>query len=278
MRDVPVSEIRHGARVASEGFTNLNDVLRAYGEGNIFGEAYGDGPVQVVWLHGWARTGADFGAAANVLAREGIASVALDLPGFGASPLPDVAGGSALYARLLEPVLAQFGTAPLVLVGHSNGGRVATALALSHPERVKAMVLSGAPLIRLANARRSPLAYRLVRALNGRGLIGESRMEAARQKYGSRDYRNATGLLRDILVASVNESFETQLDQIVAPVSLVWGVNDRDVPLEVAERIRDCLVHSVHVELEVLPETGHLVPTERPLALASHVQQLVTGS
>ena len=264
-------------RVDVGGFSNLNDVLRAYGEGNIFGEAHGDGPVQVLWLHGWARTSANFSAAAALLARDGIASVALDLPGCGASPLPSSAGGSALYARILEPVLAQFGATPLVLVGHSNGGRVATSLTLAHPERVKALVLSGAPLIRLDRARRSPVAYRWVRVLHGRGLVGEARMEAARQKYGSRDYRNATGLLREILVASVNENFESQLDQIIAPVSLVWGANDRDVPLEVAQRISAGLVHSTRVELDVLPETGHLVPSEQPAELSARVRRLVVG-
>ncbi len=108
--------------VGRRGFSNLKDVLRAYGEGNIFGEAYGDGPVQVVWLHGWARTSADFGAAATLLARDGIASVALDLPGFGASPLPSSAGGSALYARLLEPVLSQFGRRTVGLSGSLQRG------------------------------------------------------------------------------------------------------------------------------------------------------------
>jgi len=260
-----------------EGFSNLHSVLRAYGEGNIFGEAYGDGPVQVLWLHGWSRTGADFAAAAKLLADDGIASVALDLPGFGASPLPSEAGGSALYARLLQPVLDQFGTEALVVVGHSNGGRVATALTLAHPERVKALVLSGAPLLRLAAARRPPRAYRVLRELHRRGMIGEARMEAARQKYGSSDYRNATGLLREILVASVNENFEARLDEIVIPVALVWGVNDRDVPIEVAQRIGALLARSPDVELDVLTDTGHLVPTERPAELAAHVRRLVVG-
>ena len=103
-------------------------------------------------------------------------------------------------------------------------------------------------------------------------------MEAARQKYGSSDYRNARGLLREILVASVNESFEAQLDQVVAPVALVWGANDRDVPLEVARRIAALMVHSPDVELDVLAETGHLVPTERPVELSAHVRRMVAVS
>ena len=112
-------------------------MLRAYGEGNIFGQAYGDGPVQVVWLHGWGRSSADFEAAAELLAHDAIASVALDLPGFGASPLPEAPGGAALYADLVAPALTQLGSGPVVLVGHSFGGKVATILAATRPDVVK---------------------------------------------------------------------------------------------------------------------------------------------
>lgn len=249
-------------------------MLRVYGDGKIFGESYGDGPIRVLWLHGWARSSADFSAAATLLAREGVASVALDLPGFGASPLPSTTGGSALYARLIEPVVAELGQ-PLVLVGHSNGGRVATVLAATQPDRVKGLVLSGAPLLRLEPARRPKVTYRVVRQLHRRHMISDARMEAARRRYGSSDYRNATGHLRDILVASVNESFESELEQIVAPVALVWGDNDREVPPEVARRARALLTHSSEVELEVLAATGHLVPLERPDVLCAHVRRLV---
>jgi pimeloyl-ACP methyl ester carboxylesterase len=252
-------------------------VLRAYGEENIFGEAYGDGPVQVVWLHGWRRSSADFAAAAGLLAREGVASVALDLPGFGASPLPMSAGGANLYAQMVVRALDDISSDPLILVGHSFGGRVATVIAASRSERVRALILTGVPLVRQPSSRRSPRGFRLARALHRRGLISEARMEAARQKYGSSDYRHASGLLRDILVVSVNESYENELSRVSAPVTLVWGVNDRDVPVDVARQVAELLVASSSVELDVLADTGHLVPTERPAALAAHAQRLVTG-
>ena len=104
---------------------NLNRVLQAFANGSLVGHAHGEGPVEVVWLHGWGRSGADFDASA---ARLGHASLALDLPGFGGSSPPDHAGGARLYADLLRPVLAGLGR-PVVLVGHSFGGRVATVLA-----------------------------------------------------------------------------------------------------------------------------------------------------
>lgn len=252
-------------------------MLRAYGEGIIFGEAYGDGPVQVVWLHGWARTHADFASCGALLARDGVASVALDLPGFGASPLPLEAGGAALYGELLAPILATMGDGPLVVVGHSFGGRVAVDVAATHPRLVKALVLTGAPLLRLGAARRAPAPYRVIRTLHRRGLIGEARMEAARQKYGSSDYRNAVGLLRDILVISVNESYEDQLARIHAPVDLVWGADDTEVPVDVARRAAELLRASSYVDLDVVADTGHLVPTQRPAVLVAHALRLAAS-
>jgi pimeloyl-ACP methyl ester carboxylesterase len=106
-------------------------------------------------------------------------------------------------------------------------------------------------------------------------MISDSRIEAARQKYGSSDYRHATGVLRDILVVSVNESYESELAQISAPVDLVWGANDHDVPVDVARRASALLVASAHVDLDVLVDTGHFVPTERPAALSAHAQRMV---
>ena len=252
-------------------------MLRAFAQGTIFGEPYGDGPVRVVWLHGWQRSSADFSAVALAAAREGVSSLSLDLPGFGASPLPSEAGGAALYARLLVPVLAEVSEAPLVLVGHSFGGRVATVLAADHPELVRGLVLTGVPLVRLTSTSTSPLGYRLIRALHRRSMVSEARMEAARQKYGSRDYRACTGRLREILVQSVNESYEGEVAKVAAPVTLLWGGGDREVPVAVAERARALMVNSPTVELEVLAGVGHMVPLERPDAILARVRELLGG-
>src|SRR5665213_2169248 len=115
-------------------------VLRAYGDGNIFGEPYGQGPVRIIWLHGWARRGQDFAASATDLARRGVASVALDLPGFGASPTPDSPGGARRYAELVVPVLKAIGDGPFVLVGHSFGGTVDREVPLDVATRASALL------------------------------------------------------------------------------------------------------------------------------------------
>ena len=98
-------------------------------------------------------------------------------------------------------------------------------------------------------------------------------MEAARQKYGSRDYRNATGVMRDVLVASVNESYEDELARLDVPVTLLWGEEDREVPLDVATRA-SALLDARRTRLQSLRGVGHLVPTEAPDELANVVGAL----
>ncbi len=241
-------------------------MLRSYGDSRIFGEAYGTGAVRVVWLHGWARQSHDFARAAQLLADHGIASVALDLPGFGSSPAPHRAGGARHYADLLTPTLREIAEGPLVLVGHSFGGRIAVVVASRHPDLVGELVLTGVPqLVRLGVPARAPLAYRAIRWLARRHLIPDSRLEAARQKYGSSDYRHAQGVMRDVLVATVQETYEPELMTLSVPIAFVWGEGDREVPVEIARRAAALVGGPTTVE--VVTGVGHLLPLEAPDAL-----------
>jgi pimeloyl-ACP methyl ester carboxylesterase len=235
-------------------------VLKAYAGGRLFGAASGSGRPWVLALHGWRRTHRDFD---EVLA--GVDGIALDLPGFGAAPAPPDGWSTAQYAAWIAPVLDDLAS-PAVVVGHSFGGRVATHLAALRAERIGALVLAGVPLVANPDRApgRAPPAFRVGRALHRAGLVSDARMEALRRRYGSADYRSASGVMRDVLVKAVNESYEAPLVAYPGPVDLVWGENDLEVPVVVATRARSL---RSGVSLTVCPETAHLVPTEAPARL-----------
>ncbi len=239
--------------------------LRAYG--SLFGVRYGDGPLQVLALHGWGRTRADFDGLLP-----GYEAVALDLPGFGASPAPQQPVGAAGYARLIEDVLGEF-DAPPVVVGHSFGGRVAVALAAARPDSVSGLVLVGVPLVRRERpATGIPWRYRLIRGAAKAGLVSDERLERARRRFGSADYRAATGVMRDVLVKVVNESYESELARLVCPVRLVWGENDAAVPLAVARGAVDVLAD---VTLDVVAGAGHDVHLSHPDRMKAAIDGLL---
>ncbi len=251
-------------------------MLRAYGGGKFFGEQYGPGPVQVVFLHGWARQGRDFAEAAQRLANEGIGSLTLDLPGFGSSPAPTVAGGARLYAHELLAPMEEITSEPVVLVGHSFGGKIATVFAANQPALVKALVLTGVPLVHSGVRSKPALRFRFVRFLHAKGLVGDQRMEEARQRHGSTDYRNSSGIMRDVLVAVVNESYEHELEAVHAPIYMVWGGAETVAP--VADVSRATPHMRVPHSLRVVTGVGHFLPIEAPGELVAAIVEAIACS
>jgi 4,5:9,10-diseco-3-hydroxy-5,9,17-trioxoandrosta-1(10),2-diene-4-oate hydrolase len=212
--------------------------------------------------------------------------IAFDNRGFGASDKPAHGYDNAAYARLLVGLMDSLHLPDAVLVGHSMGGAIAAEVAIRFPERVRGLVLVGSaglgtrePLVfRVA---RWPLIGPLVLAFRGRGLterilkssyanpalvtpadVDQYYAPVAEPAYG----RSLRAVLREFRW----DALEGRLDRIAAPTLLVWGVEDRWVPLAVgrlmASQIPRCALVPVW-------HAGHAVPEEAPGAFT----QLVIG-
>jgi pimeloyl-ACP methyl ester carboxylesterase len=215
----------------------------------------GEGP-PVLLLHGWGGTIDSWAPVAAELQRS-YTVYACDLPGFGESSLPPTPWGSADYSQLIVKLMEQLELDAAHLIGHSFGGQVAIRLAATHPERARKLVLVCSAGIR----RRRTLATRLKlsAARTGRwlaahgGRVGARAREAIYRRIQSQDYATA-GPLRLTLVKVVNEDVSCLLPRIQSPTLLVWGEQDRDVPLAAA-RIMARLIPQAH--LAVLENAGH---------------------
>lgn len=269
--------------------------------GKIFGCYYGSPPPDVIALHGWGRDRSDF----DWLAREGLRALVLDLPGFGKSPPPQEPWGSIEYADAVARVVREsLGTnpsfpgsgsntarlssstepeghglanvdqgRPVVVFGHSFGGRVALSLAERYPEMVAELLLAGVPLLRRSPPRVS-LVYRGVRSLARRGLLPEKAMDWARQRYGSSDYRAASGIMREVLVRVINEDYTETMRKITVPVTVIAGTSDEVVPIDVVREASELFAHCRMVEIA---GASHLDLTSQQVVrdlLVSAVQSL----
>jgi len=210
--------------------------------------------------------------------------VALDLPGFGDSPLPERPITMPGYGSMLVNLADRLGLPEeTILVGHSMGGVVVTEALLAAPGR-----FSGASLVAAAGtafARTSKSRKRVAQAIialnrlpaperTGRGL-SRPRLRAASLgsfiahpneidpeilwelvTYGAR----APGTLQAAYALSGFDG-RSRLGEIDLPVLLLWGARDLLVPLRAAYSYRKRLPES---ELVVLNDTGHMVQIERP--------------
>ncbi|MDQ6846476.1 MAG: alpha/beta hydrolase [Candidatus Dormibacteraeota bacterium] len=224
----------------------------------------GAGPA-VILLHGWGATKELMNPVAQRLS--GYRVVIPDLPGFGTTQPPPQAWGVDEYAAWVLALLDRLGINRVHVVGHSNGGRIAIALAAAHPARVDRLVLTDSAGIRPRRGVRYQLrvrTFKLLRAASRWGwLPAGMRREAERRaaQRGSADYRSASGTLRASMVRLVNADMRPQLALLSASTLIIWGDRDHETPLGDA-RTMEALIPDAG--LVVFEGAGHFAYAEQP--------------
>ena len=86
-------------------------------------------------------------------------------------------------------------------------------------------------------------------------------LESLKKKFGSEDYRNASPMMRDILVKVVNEDLEPLLPNIKQSTLLIWGTEDTATPLSDAKIMENLIPDAGIVEVK---GAGHYSFLEQP--------------
>jgi pimeloyl-ACP methyl ester carboxylesterase len=220
--------------------------------------------------------------------------IAPDLPGFGESELPNEEISIPGYGRFLDAFLGAVGVERASLVGNSMGGFIAAEAAISHPSRVEKLVLvSAAGLVRVGNrqlyalermarlfhpltaaflARREHLVRRP--GLRRRMLYGVVRYPdriAPEIAYEVASGAGKPGFL-DALNAIWEYDFRDRLPEISVPTLILWGRNDRIVPVAGAYEYEQLIPNA---RREIFEDTGHVPMLERPARFNQLVEQFL---
>ena len=215
--------------------------------------------------------------------------IAVDLPGFGCSPMPEQDISISRYARLLDGLLAQLGLDAVAVVGNSMGGFIGAELAIAFPQRVERLVLiSAAGISTLGDTRTDRVLPSLRRAepiLAASGAWVASKSDTVARRARLREatlyivLRHPSRLpaalaaeqlrgagkpgflqaLEDIL----DYDFRERLPEIACPTLIVWGDGDRLINVRDADVFAELIPGSRKVIFE---DTGHMAMLERPAA------------
>jgi pimeloyl-ACP methyl ester carboxylesterase len=243
----------------------------------------------VVYLHGLLDSSEGWDEVAGRSERQ---SYCIDLPGFGGSTCPPYERVGS-YARDVARALDELGLERYVLVGHSFGGAVATALTEQRPYDVAALILIAPAgygrigLAELASSRiirplvqaglplalTNPVAMTAVYALwvaNGQrpdvALVERCRKDAFRVIGGARQ------ALRTIVRCGIDKRafFRREIDYD-GPVVALWGDHDRLVPVRHADRVRTTFPHA---DVQVWARMGHHPQHERIRPFCALVERI----
>jgi len=197
--------------------------------------------------------------------------IALDFPGFGRSPEPQIPWSVTEYMELTAAFIRQLGIEGADVVAHSFGGRVAILMAATYPELAGKLVLTGAAgLIPKPNHKRRARTT-LYKALKGvvesapaRAICGEKNVQALRerliQKFGSADYRALTPTMRPTFNRIIHQDLRPWLPQIQSSALLIWGAKDDQTPLWMG-RVME--VEIPDAGLVVFEDAGHFAYLDR---------------
>jgi pimeloyl-ACP methyl ester carboxylesterase len=237
----------------------------------------------VLLIHGLGATKGSFLPTVAALAGS-FRTIAVDLPGFGDSFKPLGAPYHApFFARSVVELMDALGLDRAHLIGNSMGGRVALAMGLRHPERVKRLVLLApslawkrerpwAPFVRMMSPHLGLVQITprwVVEAIVHRIIpVAEQSWVRAGVDEFLRSYLTPRGRVafyaaaRQIYLEEPHgaKGFWTRLAALEPPALFVWGVHDGLVPIGFAAHVRETLPSAQHVELDC----GHVPQIERP--------------
>jgi pimeloyl-ACP methyl ester carboxylesterase len=248
----------------------------------------GDGDPTLLLLHGGIIDAAHitWGEHIGPLA-EHATVVAPDLPGYGASPLPDGEWSVPHHVDTVAAMLDELDLDDAVLAGVSMGGGVAVGVGLEAPARVDRLVAfdpfalgGGLPNGRLSwllakvqvtNHAAVALMRRsrgfVERSVNGLCYEGNEVSDVTVDRVFQEVQRPNAGAafrkLRDYEVTreGYRTDYSPRLGELAVPARFVHGREDDLIPLAVSERAHERVPDS---ELFVLEECGHIPPLELP--------------
>lgn len=208
---------------------------------------YGEGK-DVVLLHGWCQNIAMMQPLGDKLQKKHRITI-LDLPGFGESSEPQTELNIYDYNEILEIFLQKLNIVNPIIMGHSFGGRISIIYASKN--EVEKLVLFGSPCIR--KEQKTSLKLKALRTL--KKVPGLNKLENFAKKHiGSRDYKNASEIMRKILVNTINQDLSNEAKLIKCPTLLIWGDNDDEAPLEEAKELETIMKDA---GLIVFPNSTH---------------------
>ena len=220
--------------------------------------------------------------------------LALDLPGFGSSPLPPWEISIERYGRLLHDFCSAVGVRDCAVIGNSMGGFIAAEAASRDPERFEKLVLVSAAGVSHARARREPAEVVARMGAASAPLIlrlNDAAMRRPRVRWSA--FRQLVHFPLRLRPELLYECFQNgagkpgfphamrtlfgydildRLEDVDVPALIVWGRNDRIVPaadaLEYGQRLRNS-------RTVIFDCTGHVPQLERPVRFNRELERFL---
>ncbi len=192
----------------------------------------------IIYLHGWGQ---------NIQMMEPIANplknthhlIIFDLPGFGESDEPTTSWTLDEYVEMIHTFIEEKDLKNINLIGHSFGGKLSLLYASKY-EVNKLMLLASPYKVKITKPTLKQKMLKKAKEIPGLKNIAEK----MKNHIGSTDYKNASPIMKEVLVKHVNTDLTETAKKIKCPTFIIWGTNDEAVPISDAYELEKLIKDS----------------------------------
>lgn len=241
----------------------------------------GEGPVSLLFMHGWAGSGSYWDDVLAELDLSGLRAITYDLRGHGDS---DKHVGGFTYDTIAADASAvadAAGASRFVVVGFSMSGKFAQYVTCAHPGRVLGQVLIGgcpAGEIPLPAEVRSDWSGRAGDAARLREVtaayVTNPVAADVLDRWASAAAKVPAAVLEESLRICADVSFADRLAAIRVPTLVVAGLHDPIFPPDVLRHGMQAVIRGARL---VVVDSNHDIPIEAPRVLAGLISAFVAG-
>ena len=222
---------------------------------------YGEGKNTIVLLHGWGQN-IEMMKPIGDRFKKNSRIIIVDLPGFGMSDEPNSIWTLNDYVEGIKDLLDSLEVSNPILIGHSFGGKISLVYASKY--KVEKLVLFGSPFKK--EIKKLSLKTKILKFLKKVPVI--NKLEGFAKKHiGSTDYRQASEVMRKILVEHVNLDIEEEVKKIKCPTLMIWGTMDQEVPVERAYELEKLIEDAGVVVYEGCSHYAYLERLEQTISV-----------
>lgn len=243
----------------------------------------GSGPVHVIGLHGWFGSSDGWGALPDLIDPAAYTYAFMDYRGYGQRQSETGEFTLEEISQDCQQLADELGWDTFAVLGHSMGGAAALRVFCDVPERVTAVIgvspvpASGVPFdddgraLFHGAAQQDENRYAILDLTTGNRLSSywlQSMVEFSRK-------HSTPEAIAGYLTAWSEANFVAELPEVTVPVTAIVGEHD---PALGADTMKATwLTHIPSCELVTMANAGHYAMNETPIALATHLEQALSG-
>lgn len=222
------------------------------------------GTLKIFILHGWTYSTEKWTPFLDLLRKDGLDAQLLKIPGL-TEELSEVWNIDNYVEWLKKKVDNE--KSKVILIGHSNGGRISLAFTVKYLEKVSNLILIDSAGIyhNELPIRMKRLVFKTLAKIGRKFTTSETLRKALYKISRERDYVDAPLFVKETMQNLITYDFSNELSLVTTPTLIIWGEKDKITPLSDGKLIHQKIKNS----------NLHIIPQAKHLPQFSHTQEVI---